>query len=66
MRGDCFLRLTQFVWLLNVESVKDASEAWADGCIAGGSWQLTSDEVKKTLALRDDFTRTDIDGLRLA
>ena len=66
VRAERFLRLSQFVWLLNVECVSDVAEAWVDGSVAGGPWQLTGDEAKKTLALRDDFSRASIDSLTLA
>ena len=61
---DCFARLTQFVALLNLDEPEDVSEYWGTA-VSGTAWQLTADEVRKVLALRDDFKRDDIDKLTL-
>ena len=56
-----FARLTYFVELLNLGSPKDALETWDSTTVR----QLTADQVRKVLALREDFKRGEIDQLAL-
>ena len=46
-----------------VKSDSDFRGGWAQ--VSGGTWQLTADEVKKVLALRDDFRPEDIQHIDL-
>ena len=56
-----FARLTYFVELLNLDSPKDVIETWDSTTVR----QLTADQVRKVLALREDFKRGEIDELAL-
>jgi len=61
---DMFVKLSQFVLLLQLDSPKDTSEFFGAN-VAGGAWQLTADQVRKVLALRIDFGAQEITRLAL-
>eukprot|EP00051_Salpingoeca_urceolata_P034924 m.27301 g.27301 ORF g.27301 m.27301 type:complete len:772 (+) comp8513_c0_seq1:208-2523(+) len=60
---DKFARLSQVSTLLNLESVAELADYW--GPTSGVTWRLSPSEVRKVLSLRTDFSRPDIDKLRL-
>ncbi|KAL1916355.1 uncharacterized protein VTP21DRAFT_5972 [Calcarisporiella thermophila] len=60
---DRFTRLTQISVLLNLETLEEIYDYWGQG--GKGSWRLTVGEVKKVLALRNDFYQEAINKLKL-
>lgn len=61
---DKFSRLTQMVTLLNLDKVSEILDYW--GANSGPfTWRLTPSEVRQVLALRVDFSRDDINKLKL-
>eukprot|EP00123_Amoebidium_parasiticum_P016047 comp23264_c0_seq1/m.38031 comp23264_c0_seq1/g.38031 ORF comp23264_c0_seq1/g.38031 comp23264_c0_seq1/m.38031 type:complete len:831 (-) comp23264_c0_seq1:734-3226(-) len=61
---DKFARLTQIATILCLDSVSDMHEYWG-GSSGVITWRLTPSEVRKTLALRTDFHRDEINRLKL-
>uniref|UniRef100_A0A7S2WIB6 Conserved oligomeric Golgi complex subunit 4 n=1 Tax=Rhizochromulina marina TaxID=1034831 RepID=A0A7S2WIB6_9STRA len=64
---DVFVRLSQFVLLLQIDSPRDAVEYYGAN-VAGGSWQLSAGQVREILALRTEanFGPDDIARLPLS
>mmetsp|Transcript_22703 Transcript_22703/g.40496 ORF Transcript_22703/g.40496 Transcript_22703/m.40496 type:complete len:99 (-) Transcript_22703:227-523(-) len=61
---DTFGRLSQFALLLNLDRPADVLDFWGVK-VNGMVWQLTADELRKVLALRDDFKPEEIQRLAL-
>lgn len=59
---DRFSRLTQMASLLQVDKVEEIFDYWTSDAQV---WRLTPREVKKVLALRVEFKRSEIDALKL-
>lgn len=61
---DKFARLSQMATLLSLEAVHEVLDYWGDnsGAIA---WRLTEGDVRQTLAQRVDFSRAEIQALKL-
>ncbi|KAA8492271.1 Conserved oligomeric Golgi complex subunit 4 [Porphyridium purpureum] len=61
---DVFARLSQVALLVNLEKPQEIYDLW--GTNAGGmTWRLTPSEVRRTLALRVDFSADTIKALKL-
>lgn len=54
----------RYIEVCVVFQVKDMLEYWGGGS-GVSTWHLTPSEVRKTLALRVDFQREEINGLKL-
>ncbi|KAJ3385108.1 Golgi transport complex subunit 4 [Lobulomyces angularis] len=61
---EIFLRLNQISQILNLEKVDEIFDIWGVGGVIV-KWRLTSNEVKKVLALRPDFSLDEIKKLKL-
>nr|CAG4648541.1 EOG090X02VY [Polyphemus pediculus] len=61
---DRFIRLTQMVTILNLETLAEISEYWGPNTNSI-TWRLTSSEVRHILTLRTDFRTEDIKRIKL-
>lgn len=65
---DAFIRLHQFTVLLTLDRAADVGELWngGKGRVRGAVWQMTGEEVKKVLLLREDFRREEVHKAMMA